>query len=382
MKLMHLADLHIGKRVNEFSMLEDQDHILKQVLDYAEAHSPHAMLLAGDIYDKTVPSAESVQLFDWFITALAEKGFPVFIISGNHDSAERIAFGARIMCTRGIHFSPLFCGTLSPVTLSDEEGEVCIWMLPFIKPAQVRACFPEATVESYEDAVRTVLEQAPVDRSRRNVLVAHQFVTGAGCEPVRSESENISVGGVDNVDISCFDAFDYVALGHLHGPQQVGRENIRYAGSPLKYSFSEVRQHKAVTLVELGSKGTVDVIQLPLTPLRDVREIRGPLRDLLSPTTWSGTNTDDYLHITLTDEDEILDAIGKVHTVYPNVMRLDYDNTRTRAAQGTGAASEISGKSHLELFRDFYLLQHGQELDVEKQATIETLLEKLGGEGT
>jgi len=379
LKFMHLADLHIGKRVNEFSMLEDQKYMLARVLQIAADIRPDAILIAGDIYDKSIPLAEAVEMFDEFITRIAQMGLPCFVISGNHDSPERIAFGARIMTAQKIHMSKVFDSTLEPKVVEDEIGPVNIYMLPFIKPAQVRRFYPEEPAESYQAAVEVILSHSGIDPAARNVLLAHQFVTSAGTEPLRSESESVSVGGLDNIDAGVFAAFDYVALGHLHAPQWIGRETIRYAGSPLKYSFSEARHTKSVTLVELGRKNQVHIDTIPLEPLRDMREIKGPLRELISPAAYVGTNKDDYMHITLTDEEEFIDAIGKVHTVYPNVMRLDYDNQRTKSMNSCLAAQEIDLQSPVQLFREFYQLQNNLEMDEDRTGIVTEVLEKLGG---
>ena len=276
MKFLHLADLHLGKRVNGFSMLEDQAHILRQILAILDDEQPDGVLIAGDVYDKSVPSVEAVGLLDGFLTELRARGVPVLLISGNHDSPERLAFGGRVMDSCGIHISPVYDGALAPVTLQDAFGPVHVWLLPFVKPAHVRRWFPDADIESYTDAVAEAVAHMAIDTAARNVLVTHQFVTGG----TRSGSEELSVGGTDNVDSGVFAPFDYVALGHLHGAQHIGRETIRYAGSPLKYSFSEARQHKSVTVVTLGEKGDVQVRTVALTPLRELREIRGSYDEL------------------------------------------------------------------------------------------------------
>ncbi len=379
MKLMHLSDLHIGKRVNEFNLLEDQKYILRQILQIADEIKPNGILIAGDVYDKSMPAAETVELFDEFLTLIAERSIPCFVISGNHDSPERIAFGARIMSGQHINMSRVFDGTITPTVLEDEIGELNIYMLPFIKPAHVRRFYPDAVVDSYEEAVQTVINNIVIDASKRNVLIAHQFITSGGIEPERSESESISVGGIDNIDVTIFDGFDYVALGHLHGPQGIGRETVRYAGSPLKYSFSEAKHIKSVTVVDFGNKGEVQIDTIPLVPLRDMRRIKGPIDQLLSPSNYEGTNKDDYLHITLTDEEDIMDAIGRAHTVYPNVMRLDYENQRTKSINFDTAAEGVAQKSPLQLFKEFYIVQNNAEIDDEKMIIVTELLEKLGG---
>lgn len=316
MKFIHLSDLHIGKRVNGFSMLEDQKYILDQILMIAEEEMPDGVLIAGDIYDKPVPPAEAVQVFDAFLTGLADRNLPVFVISGNHDSPERLAFGGQLMKDRRVYMAPVYDGHLEPVQLEDRYGSLRVYMLPFIKPAVVRRCCPEEGIETFEDAVRWALEHMAEHKKGedgRNILIAHQFVTGASC----CDSEELSIGGLDQVSAELFDSFDYVAMGHIHGPQKVGRDTLRYSGTPLKYSFSEVNHRKSVTVVELLEKGNVTVNTRPLRPLHDMRELRGSYEELTSRDFYQGTAVDDYLHITLTDEEDILDAIGKLRSIYP-----------------------------------------------------------------
>lgn len=373
MKLVHLSDLHLGKRVNEFSMLEDQKHILWEILRIIGREKPDGVIIAGDVYDKAVPPAEAVALLDEFLVRLAGMRTEVFIISGNHDSAERIAFGSRLIRESGVHLSPVFSGEIEPCTLTDEYGEVQIRMLPFIKPADVRHAFPEEEIRDYTDAVRTVIRHMNPDPSVRNILVAHQFVTGAE----RSDSEDVSVGGMDNVDASVFEPFDYVALGHIHGPQRIGRETVRYCGTPLKYSFSERNHVKSVTVVTLGEKGRTEIRTVPLIPLHDMREIRGTYEELTLRKNWEGTATDDYLHVILTDENDVPDAMARLRVIYPNIMKVDYDNQRTRTASLTGLAEETERKSEMELFEEFYAGQNGQPLSGEQRSFAEALLEKL-----
>ena len=327
MKLIHISDLHIGKRVNEFSLLEDQRYILGQILAIIEREKANGVLVAGDIYDKPVPPAEAVQVFDAFLTRLAELKVPVFVVSGNHDSAERMAFGSRLMCGRGVYLSPVYDGKVVGIPLQDAYGEVVVYLLPFVKPAMVRHVFADETAESYQDAVRIAVEHIRTDPAKRNVLVAHQFVTGA----LRCESEEILVGGLDNVEVSVFDRFDYVALGHIHSPQHVGRETVRYCGTPLKYSFSEAGQKKSVTVVELKAKGRTTVRTVPLQPLRDMRRIRGTYLELTALSFYQDTNTEDYIQAVLTDEEDVPDGLKKLRVIYPNLMRLEYDNQIGRA---------------------------------------------------
>ena len=373
MKMIHLSDLHIGKRVNEFSMLEDQEYILLEILRIVDEEKPDAVIIAGDVYDKSVPSAEAVRLLDDFLTFLAGRKLPVFMISGNHDSPERIAFGSRLMDRSGIYLSPVYDGQVTPRILRDDEGEVAFYMLPFIKPAHVRAVWPEEEISSYTDAVRCAIDHMEIDPARRNVLIAHQYVTGAE----RSESEDAAVGGLDNVDAAVFEPFDYTALGHIHGPQQFCGGRIRYCGTPLKYSFSERNHTKSVTVVELNRKGTPEIRTVPLKPRRDMREIRGTYQELTLKANWQHTETEDYLHIILTDEEDVPDAMARLRTIYPNVMKLDYDNTRTRAEGKIAGAEAAERKSGMELFAEFYEKQNGQPMSQEQYRFSEHLFEVL-----
>ena len=374
MKFLHLADLHLGKRVNGFSMLEDQAHILRQILAILDDEQPDGVLIAGDVYDKSVPSVEAVGLLDGFLTELRARGVPVLLISGNHDSPERLAFGGRVMDSCGIHISPVYDGALAPVTLHDEFGPVHVWLLPFVKPAHVRRWFPDADIESYTDAVAEAIAHMDIDTAARNVLVTHQFVTGGA----RSGSEELSVGGTDNVDSGVFAPFDYVALGHLHGAQHIGRETIRYAGSPLKYSFSEARQHKSVTVVTLGEKGDVQVRTAALTPLRELREIRGSYDELTARSFYEHTTyRSDYLHLILTDEQDVFDAMSRLRTIYPYLMTLDYDNARTRAAGGMSVPAETERRTPLELFEALYTRQNHQPMSEVQRAYIAQLMEQI-----
>lgn len=373
MRFLHLSDLHLGKRVNEFSMLEDQAYILKEILNIIDEQKVEAVLIAGDIYDKVIPSAEAVRLLDDFLTRLATRELPVFLISGNHDSAERIAFGARLMSSRQIYLSPVFEADVEPVTVKDEYGEINIYMLPFVKPSLVKRVYPEEEIITYQDAVNAAVQHMQIDTDKRNILLAHQFVTGAA----RCDSEELSVGGVDDVDASVFDGFDYVALGHLHGPQKIGKETVRYSGTPLKYSFSEASHKKAAVIVDVEEKGTVKIQQIPLVPKHDMREIRGTYMEVTALDFYKDMNTDDYLHITLTDEEDIPDAIGKLRTIYPNIMKLSYDNLRTRAAVTVRGTAEVEEKSPMELLREFYELQNNQPMTDEQEEIARGMMEEI-----
>ena len=377
MKFLHLADLHLGKRICERSLLDDQRFLLEQILQIMDDKSADAVLIAGDVYDRPVPPPEAVALLDGFLTALRERGVPCLLIPGNHDSDERLAFGAQLFTGAGVHLAPVFDDTLRTVTLEDTHGRVHFTLLPFLRPAQVRRFFPDVPPGDYEAAIRAVLSTVDMADSDRHVLLAHQFVTAAGASPERCDSELASVGTLDNVDVSAFDGFDYVALGHIHGPQRVGRETVRYAGSPLKFSFSEVHHRKSAPLVTLGAKGDVQVELVPLTPQRDLRVLRGKLSDLLDPAAWSGTKTDDFMHITLTD-DAVMDAMNKVRAVYPNTLRLDFDNALTAQTDVPELACEAVRRDPFALFAEFYEKQNGEPMDAEMNAVVRAMLE--GGE--
>ena len=372
MKFVHLSDLHLGKRLNEFSLIDDQRYILEECLRIIDAECPDAVILAGDLYDKSVPSAEAVLLFDSFLVRLAQRGLQVFAVSGNHDSAERISFASRILDANGVHFSRVFDGNVEPVVLRDEHGEVRFYLLPFLKPALVRPFYADAEITDYTSAYHMVIESMKIDRSVRNVLVAHAFVTGAE----RSESEEVSVGGADNVDASVFEGFDYVALGHIHGPQNIGGR-IRYCGTPLKYSFSEAKQQKSVTVAELGKKGDLRLRTVPLTPLRDLCELRGTYVELTSKTDYDRRNRSDYMHITLTDEDDIPDVVSRLRLIYPNLMKLDYDNTRTRSRGVLDQGGDSERKTPLQLFGELYEKQNGAVLSDEQSAFCNDLMERI-----
>ena len=374
MKFLHLSDLHIGKKVNEYSMLEDQKYILDRITDIADQQKPDGVIIAGDVYDKSVPSAEAVALFDEFLAELSKRNLYVFVISGNHDSPERIAFGSKIMQAGRIYMSPVYDGSVMPVTLEDEFGKINIWMLPFIKPVHVRKFNEDTEINSYTDAMRVAVDNLNVDTNERNLMITHQFVTGAS----RTESEEISVGGTDNVDVSVFDAFDYTALGHIHRPQNCSSERVRYSGTPLKYSFSESKDLKSVTVVELKEKGSLFVDTIPLKPLRDMVEIKGKYDEIMLRDFYKSTSyQEDYVHIILTDEDDIPDAMGKLRTVYHNLMKIDYDNRRTRGMSSVDCADDIEKKSPYEHFSDFYEDLNKQPMSDKQSDFIKKLIEEV-----
>lgn len=384
MRLIHLSDLHIGKRVNEFSMLEDQEYILKEILGIIDDEQPDGVIIAGDVYDKSVPSEEAVKLLDSFLTSLAKRKLQVYIISGNHDSAAKLAFASSLIALSGIHISPVYDsaqiamigdGLVRPYKLEDGKGQmVNIYMLPFVKPAMVRAVFPDEAdyIKDYTDACRVAVEHMDVDEKVTNILVAHQFVTGAA----RSESEE-NVGGLDNVDVSVFDSFDYVALGHIHGPQKVGRETVRYCGTPLKYSLSEANHTKSVTVVDIPENKKIEIRTVPLVPMHELREVKGTFDELMDRRNYEGTAVDDYLYVVLTDEDDVPDALGKLRTVYPNVMKLGYDNTRTRVTQTIDDGAVLEGKKPIDLFGELYEKQNNQEMSDEQTSFVQDIIDSI-----
>lgn len=379
MKLMHLADLHIGKKVNGFSMLEDQKYALEKVLEVAGQRNLDGVILAGDIYDKSVPAGEAVQLLDWFLTELVNLNLEVYMVSGNHDSVERLSFGSKLFAKSGLHVSSVYDGHLEPIVLQDEHGPLNLYLLPFVKPVHVRNAMKNedmlALIKTYDDAIGEVLKEAAPDTSARNLLVAHQLVTGAE----RCDSEDVSVGGIDNVSAELFDGFDYVALGHIHGPQSMTRDTIRYAGTLLKYSFSECSHKKSITIVELKEKGNVEIEIIPIEPLRDMRVIEGDYKTLMSRAFYEGTNCEDYLKVVLTDEQEIPEVMGKLRTVYPNVMALDYNNTRTRQVTKISGAEPMQDKQPIEYFREFYEKQNGTSMSDRQELIVMEAIKEVWG---
>ena len=376
MKIFHLSDLHLGKRINNYSMLEDQKFILDTILTHVHKEKPDVVIIAGDVYDKATPSEEAVSLLDDFLCKLVKSSPQIFLIYGNHDSGERLAFGNRLIKQSGVHISPVFNGELPPVVLSDDFGQVAFYMLPFIKPSDARNVYKEAKIDTYTDAVHEAIGHANLDATRRNVLIAHQFVTGAE----RSESEDVVVGGLDNVDAKAFEGFDYVALGHLHRPQAVpGNENIRYCGTPLKYSLSEKDDKKGILVVELKAKGTIEYREIPLTPLHDIREIKGTYDELALKENYEGTKTDDYIHIVLTDENDVPDAIGRLRIIYPNILTLGYQNTRTSRTGRIEVIESVEQMSDMEILEKLYEMQNNQKMQPEQQQYSEDVFIAIQG---
>lgn len=373
MKFMHLADLHLGRSLNGFSFLEDQKYILEQIIAIIRSEKVDTVLICGDIYDKTTPLAEAVGIFDEFVTALASLNLKVFVISGNHDSAKRMSFAYRLVEKCGLYLAPSFNGTPVTVTVNDEYGPVFIHMLPFIKTSAVKEFFPDCDIRSHHDAVRCALEVLELKPDERHILMAHQFINGAF-----STDEESSVGGADNIGIEIFERFDYTALGHLHAPQKVKYEHIRYAGSPLKYSLAEIKQEKSVTIVEMKEKGTLEIQTVPLRPLHEMRELKGTYEDLTCRLNYKETAVDDYLKVILTDEDDIINALAKLRTVYPHILELSYANKRTQAHETSFAQSEqMLKKTPLEHFDDLYFKQNNRPLDAAQRQYLSEIIQKL-----
>lgn len=379
MKLLHIGDLHLGKSLGDFDLIRDQKYILDQMLGIIKERSVDGVLIAGDVYDKAVPSEAAMNLLDYFLSSLSRSGVLTFMISGNHDSDDRLNYGSELFAANQIYIASKYDGTLYRRTVTDAYGEADIYLLPFVKASQVKHFFPDAEIVTYDDAVRVILSHAGVDPDRRNIIVAHQFVTGRSEDPSLGGSESVgtqSVGLVEKIGYDCFDAFDYAALGHIHSPQKVGREEVRYAGSPLKYSLSEVNNTKSVPIITLGEKGDVSLELIPLRPMRDLRHIKGPMKKLLDKT--NITDPDDFIYVTLTDEDTVNDAMGIFQQVYPNTVKIDYDNSHTRAIEQVDISSIAENKSFSELIGDFYKLMYHCEMSEEEMKYMKMAAQEAG----
>lgn len=374
MKILHLADLHIGKIIYEQSLLEDQEYMLKQIEKIIEKEKIEAVLISGDIYDRSIPPADAVEVLDKFLNNLIKiLKVKVFIISGNHDSKERLNFGSKIFENDGLYIQTTYNGRIKKIELDEK---INIYMLPFIKPIEVKQYFENEKIETYNDAIKNIIENEKLDKTKINILMAHQFVTSGTTNPETCESETINVGGLDNVDASNFSEFDYVALGHIHGPQKIGEEKIRYSGTMLKYSFSEVNHHKSVVIIEIKN-GKVDFKLEPLIPLRDMRKIQGPIEELVKKENYEGTNQQDYIKAIITNEEAIYDAIGQIRKIYPNTLSLDILNSKSyNSDMNIENFEKIKEKSEFELFNDFYEFQNSVRLDEEQSEIIKKVIEK------
>lgn len=375
MKIFHLSDLHLGKRVCSQSLIEDQKHILKQITEQIRAERPNAVMIAGDVYDRSLPPEDAVELFDDFLYELSTLDTKVLMISGNHDSAERLAFGGRIFNKSGIYISPEFDGKVTKVSLPDEHGEVDFYLLPFVFPAAVRRAFPDEKIEGCTDALRVLISEMNVDTRKRSVLIAHQFVTGA---QRTEDSESFSVGTAENVDVDIFEPFDYVALGHLHRPQSVGRETVRYCGTPMKYSFAEVDHKKSITVLELAEKGNISIREIPLVPLRDWRQIEGKLDELIQ-----SAKNNDYIKVILTDEEERYNAFNDLRTVFPNILQLEYERTQGDITYESAQRGNDLKNSPIEVFAEFFKNQNGgNEMNARQAEVVREIFEEItGGKG-
>ena len=380
MKLMHLSDLHLGKLVLEQSMIDDQKYILNQIIDIVKKEKVDIVLIAGDVYDKSIPTIEAVNLFSNFLTKLYKLKVLVFVISGNHDSKDRLSFGNELFVDNGIYIEGIFNGNLRCETINDKDGKLNIYMLPFIKPVEIKRFYPDEIIDTYEDAIKCILKHSSINKNERNIIMVHQFVTSLGEDVIRSDSESISLGGIDNIDVTLFKDFDYVAMGHIHGPQKVGRETVRYSGSPLKYSFSEVNQKKSVCIIEFNSKGDINISKIPLIPIRDMRVIKGPFDKLISKEIVNLENKNDYLDVILTDDDYIINAIGKLRKFYPNILKLEYENKISSNEVSDNIDIDKNNMSPIDLFSEFYKMQNGIELSVKKKKIIEEVIKEVNDE--
>ena len=379
MKFLHLGDLHLGKTLFDFDLVEDQRYILDQILCIAAKESVDGVLIAGDVYDKSVPSEAATKLLDYLLMKLAQKEIKVFMVSGNHDSDDRLNYGSTLFASNQIFISAVFDGTLHRQSFAEEDTKINIYMLPFVKASQVRHYFPDEKIESYDDAVQTIIRNTDINKSNKNILVAHQFVSGKGEDPALAGSESVgtqSVGLVEKIGYDCFNDFDYVALGHIHSPQKVGREEIRYAGSPLKYSLSEANNEKSVSLITVSAEERVKIELVPLKPMRNVRHIKGTLKELLDKKNVKAP--EDFIYATLTDEDIINDAMGIFQQVYPNTVRIDYDNSHTREIEQVDISKIAENKSFPELIGDFYRLMYGCEITEEEMDVMRTAAREAG----
>ena len=379
MKLMHVGDLHLGRSLGDFDLTEDQEYLLDQLLGIVEKQAVDAVLIAGDVYDKAIPSEAATRMLDYFLSSLAKRNVNVYMVSGNHDSDERLNYGSSLFETNHIFISTKYDGNLYKQTLKVDKVEADIYLLPFVKASQVRHFLTDAKIESYDDAVRAILDKADIDRSRINILVAHQFVMGKSEDPELSGSESLgtqSVGTVEKIGYDCFDLFDYAALGHIHSPQQVGRKEVRYSGSPLKYSLSEVNNKKSISLITVSGKGKLEIELVPVKPMRNMRHLKGKIKDLLDKERI--TAPEDFIYATLTDEEIVNDAMGIFQQVYPNTVKIDYDNSHTREIELADISRIAEKRSFAELISDFYRQMYGCEISEEEMDVMRTVARETG----
>lgn len=383
MKILHLADLHLGKILQEQSLIEDQEYMLKEIIEIIKNENIEAVLISGDVYDRSVPPAEAVNLLDNFLKILIkELKIKVFIISGNHDSKDRLGFGSKIFEDEGLYIESKYNGNLRKVELEDSHGKINIYMLPFVKPIEVKDFFEDDLENNYNTAIHKIIEKEKINKDERNIIMVHQFVTAGTIEPERTESEIISLGGIENVDVSNFDDFDYVAIGHVHRPQQIGRKEARYAGTMLKYSFSEINHNKSVPIIDFKEKGNIEISLKELVPLRDMREIKGPIEELLKKENYELGNVNDYIKAVITNEETIYDAIGQIRRIYPNTLKLEIRNSKTinGGQEQDLNLQKVKRKSELELFEDFYKSQNNVDLDEKQKEIIKDIISEVKDE--
>ena len=382
MRILHLADLHLGKILQEQPLIEDQKYMLEEIIKKVQEENIEIILISGDIYDRSIPQTDAVDMLDYFLNKLIKDlKKQVFIISGNHDSKERLGFGNKIFENDGLYISSKYEGQIKKVELQDEYGKLNIYLLPFIKPVEVKKYF-EDEILSYDETIKKIIEKENIDETQRNIILTHQFVTCIGEEVERTDSETISLGGIDNVDISNYDKFDYVAIGHVHRPQRIGRDTARYAGTMLKYSFSEVNHKKTIPIIDFKEKGNINIKLVELIPLRDMREIKGPIEELIKKENYKNTNTEDYIKAIITNEEPVYDAIGQIRKVYPNVLKLEIQNSKSSVSQNDEKEKElqnIKNKSEVELFNEFYKFQNYTELNDEQTQVIENIVKEIKG---
>ena len=380
MKILHLADLHFGKILQEQSLIEDQEYILKEIINIIKEKEIKALLISGDIYDRSVPPTEAVNLLDNFLKILIKDlKIKVFIISGNHDSKDRLGFGNKIFEDEGLYIESKYNGRLKKVRLEDEYGPLNIYMLPFIKPVEVKKFFEDDLENNYDLAINKIIEKEEIDKSERNIIMVHQFVTAGNVKPERTESEVLSLGGIENVDVSNFKSFDYVAIGHVHRPQKIGRDTARYAGTILKYSFSEINHNKSIPIIDIKEKGNITINLLPLKPLREMREIKGPIEELIKEENYKEGNLEDYIKAIITNEEPVYDAIGKIKKIYPNTLKLEIQNSKTinSNTEQNINLEEVKKKSELELFSDFYKLQNNLDLNEKQKEIVKNIISEV-----
>ena len=380
MKLLQLADLHLGKILQEQSLIEDQEYMLKQIIEIIKRENIEVVLISGDVYDRGVPPAEAVNLLDSFLkTLIKELKIKVFMIAGNHDSKDRLAFGSKIFEDEGLYIESKYNGNLRKVELQDKYGKLNIYMLPFVKPIEVKQFFEGDLENNYNTAINEIITKELINKEERNVIMVHQFVTAGAVEPERTESEVLSLGGIENVDVSNFECFDYIAIGHVHRPQKIGRDTARYAGTILKYSFSELNHNKTVPVIELKEKGNIDIDLVKLEPLRDMREIKGPIEELIRKENYECGNTNDYIKAIITNEEPVYDAIGQIRRIYPNTLKLEFKNSKTANSTVKQALNlkNIKQKSELELFSDFYKAQNNIDLNENETEIIKNIISEV-----